>query len=507
MNGQANSGSSRGYYRHHRGRGGSSQNNESRPSSTSGRGGQRPPPGLRGRDIGLFYAQRQKAKSAEVNDVIHINDKQLRETEVLYQKMVDLEPRGSKTFFPKGQETSNFMESYRTNLQLNAEKNVKIDNNGWENHLLDDWESFEENKIKKEVNDEEAIKAEAVDEEDVQVPSRKIRRNREYEKMYKFRQKLPAFEKRSEIVNLIKNNKVVVISGETGCGKTTQVPQFVLDDAIESSSKKARIICTQPRRISAITVADRVAEERGEPLGRSVGYQIRLERKLPNSSKGSILFCTTGVVLQWMLSNPELEGTSHVILDEIHERDILSDFLIVLLKDLLTRRFDLKVVLMSATLNANAFSRYFNTCPAMTIPGFTFPVKEYYLEDILELTKYDLLKDLPPPKKVAKVWQKHTPRYKAKARQDSDFSEMIEPFIRDLESRGSYSRYTLSCLKHAQSEDINHGLISALIQDLHVGVSTGGILVINLKVEGLANKTPLKTTCFSLLLGFSSRLG
>ena len=103
---------------------------------------------------------------------------------------------------------------------------------------------------------------------------------------------------------------MVVISGETGCGKTTQVPQFVLDDALLSSAEgrgaaaeRTRIVCTQPRRISAISVAERVADERDEPVGgvsSSVGYQIRLESKLPRERGGSIVYCTTGVVLQWM---------------------------------------------------------------------------------------------------------------------------------------------------------------------------------------------------------------
>ena len=164
---------------------------------------------------------------------------------------------------------------------------------------------------------------------------------------------------------MIKDNNVVVISGETGSGKTTQVPQYILDSDVTNP----KIICTQPRRISAITVAERVAMERGESLGQSVGYQIRLESKLPKSNS-FILYCTTGIVLQWMKSNPSLNGITHLILDEIHERDLLSDFLMTLLKDLLSQRpKNLKVILMSATLNAHAFSKYFNKCPTLHIPG------------------------------------------------------------------------------------------------------------------------------------------
>ncbi|KAL1115561.1 hypothetical protein AAG570_005851 [Ranatra chinensis] len=93
-----------------------------------------------------------------------------------------------------------------------------------------------------------------------------------------------------------------------------------------------RVVCTQPRRISAISVAERVAEERAEKCGKSVGYQIRLEKVLPRNS-GSILFCTTGVLLKYMHSDPTLSGISHIVLDEIHERDTVSDFVICILRD------------------------------------------------------------------------------------------------------------------------------------------------------------------------------
>lgn len=103
---------------------------------------------------------------------------------------------------------------------------------------------------------------------------------------------------------------------------------------------------------------------------------------------GSVVFCTTGMLLKQMETDPFLVEYSHLILDEIHERDIMSDFLLTLIKQVITKRKDLKLILMSATLNSEKFSDYFGGCEHINIPGFTFPVEEYYLEDVLELTDF-----------------------------------------------------------------------------------------------------------------------
>eukprot|EP00050_Salpingoeca_kvevrii_P001156 m.163632 g.163632 ORF g.163632 m.163632 type:complete len:1019 (-) comp10307_c0_seq24:1459-4515(-) len=211
----------------------------------------------------------------------------------------------------------------------------------------------------------------------------------DFQAMLEFRRKLPAYQMRKEIVAAVAKSQVLVISGETGCGKTTQVPQFLLDDAIErGQGASCRIVCTQPRRISAISVAERVAAERCEPCGgASCGYQIRLESRAPREH-GSILYCTTGILLRKLVGDPTLAELSHIVIDEIHERDLLSDFLLIVLRDLVATRPDLKLILMSATLNAAQFSVYFGNCPTLEIPGFTFPVKEYWLEDIIPQIGY-----------------------------------------------------------------------------------------------------------------------
>ncbi|KHG03473.1 Putative ATP-dependent RNA helicase DHX57 [Gossypium arboreum] len=185
--------------------------------------------------------------------------------------------------------------------------------------------------------------------------------------MLEFRRSLPAYKERDALLNAISQNQVVVVSGETGCGKTTQLPQYILESEIEAArGASCSIICTQPRRISAMAVSERVAAERGEKLGESVGYKVRLEGMKGRDTR--LLFCTTGILLRRLLVDRDLRGVSHVIVDEIHERGMNEDFLLIVLKDLLPRRPELRLILMSATLNAELFSSYYGGAPTIHIP-------------------------------------------------------------------------------------------------------------------------------------------
>lgn len=140
-----------------------------------------------------------------------------------------------------------------------------------------------------------------------------------YQEMLKCRSALPTHNLKETILNTIKTSQVTVICGETGCGKSTQIPQFILDDWLSNfKNDHVNIVCTQPRRISAIGVAERIADERIEKIGNSVGYQIRLESKLSASTR--LTFCTTGVLLRRLGSDPQLTAVTHVIVDEVHER-------------------------------------------------------------------------------------------------------------------------------------------------------------------------------------------
>ncbi|GCB70883.1 hypothetical protein scyTo_0008704 [Scyliorhinus torazame] len=213
------------------------------------------------------------------------------------------------------------------------------------------------------------------------------------------------------------------------CGKTTQIPQFILDDSLTGPpAMVANIICTQPRRISAISVAERVAKERIERLGGSVGYQIRLESVKSSSTR--LLYCTTGLLLRRLEADPDLQGVSHVIVDEVHERTEESDFLLLVLKDLIMARHDLRIVLMSATLNAQLFTEYFNSCPSIHIPGYTFPVDQYFLEDALTMTRY-VLEDKSPYARTVKLNQ-YAESWGAKGKSNCNSVESFEEQLRSL---------------------------------------------------------------------------
>uniref|UniRef100_A0A8C0DZ77 ATP-dependent RNA helicase DHX30 n=1 Tax=Balaenoptera musculus TaxID=9771 RepID=A0A8C0DZ77_BALMU len=194
---------------------------------------------------------------------------------------------------------------------------------------------------------------------------------------------LPVDPHRDTILSAIEQHPVVVIAGDTGCGKTTRIPQLLLERYVtEGRGARCNVIITQPRRISAVSVAQRVSHELGPSLRRNVGFQVRLESKPPTRG-GALLFCTVGILLRKLQSNPSLEGVSHVIVDEVHERDVNTDFLLILLKGLQRLNPALRLVLMSATGDNERFSRYFGGCPVIKVPGFMYPVKEHYLEDIL----------------------------------------------------------------------------------------------------------------------------
>ncbi|CDK25523.1 unnamed protein product [Kuraishia capsulata CBS 1993] len=187
------------------------------------------------------------------------------------------------------------------------------------------------------------------------------------------RETLPVYSMRSKLVEGVRNNKFLVIVGETGSGKTTQITQYLAEEGL---ADKGLIGCTQPRRVAAVSVAKRVSEEVGCRVGDEVGYTIRFEDV--TSAKTKIKYMTDGMLLREAINDPYMRRYSVIMLDEAHERTIATDVLFALLKVAAQKRDDLKVIVTSATLDANKFSTFFDSCPIMQIPGRTFPVEIYY---------------------------------------------------------------------------------------------------------------------------------
>ncbi|KAJ7942755.1 putative ATP-dependent RNA helicase [Quillaja saponaria] len=256
--------------------------------------------------------------------------------------------------------------------------------------------------------------------------------------MKSFREKLPSFKMKSEFLEAVRNNQVLVVSGETGCGKTTQLPQFILEEEISClRGTDCSIICTQPRRISAISVAARISAERGEGLGEVVGYQIRLEAK--RSAQTHLLFCTTGVLLRQLFQDPELTGICAVIL-------------------------------MSATINADLFSKYFGNAPTMHIPGLTFPVAELFLEDVLEKTRYNIKSEFE------NIEGNSRRRRRLPESKKDPLTELFEGIDVDAHYN-NYSMPTRKSLEAWSGSQIDLGLVEATIEYICRNEGEGAILV------------------------------
>ncbi|KAJ1955416.1 DEAH-box ATP-dependent RNA helicase prp43, partial [Linderina pennispora] len=196
-----------------------------------------------------------------------------------------------------------------------------------------------------------------------------------YKKILETRRGLPVNKQRQSFLELVHNNQFVVLVGETGSGKTTQIPQYLLMDMLPQLDGKL-IACTQPRRVAAMSVAQRVADEMDVKLGKEVGYSIRFEDC--TSSSTILKYCTDGMLLREAMSDNMLTRYSAIIIDEAHERTLSTDILMSLMKNIARRRSDIKIIVMSATLDAGKFQKYFNDAPLLTVPGRTFPVQTLY---------------------------------------------------------------------------------------------------------------------------------
>lgn len=196
-----------------------------------------------------------------------------------------------------------------------------------------------------------------------------------YFSILRTRRDLPVHAQRQEFLDLYQKSQILVFVGETGSGKTTQIPQFVLYDDLPQTQGKM-VACTQPRRVAAMSVAQRVAQEMDVTLGEEVGYSIRFEDM--TGPRTIMKYMTDGMLLREAMNDHDLKRYSTIILDEAHERTLATDILMGLLKEVVVRRPDLKLIIMSATLDAQKFQKYFLNAPLLAVPGRTHPVEIFY---------------------------------------------------------------------------------------------------------------------------------
>ena len=194
-----------------------------------------------------------------------------------------------------------------------------------------------------------------------------------YYEILEKRKQLPIWEAYDTLIKLVEENQTIILQGETGSGKTTQVPQFLLESGL---AKRKNIACTQPRRVAAMSVAQRVADEMDVSIGDEVGYSIRFDDK--SSAKTRLKYMTDGMLLREAMLDPMLSKYSIIILDEAHERVLNTDILFGFIKEVLQAREDLKLIVMSATMDADKFQLYFDGAPVIDIPGRMYPVDIYF---------------------------------------------------------------------------------------------------------------------------------
>ncbi|KAJ3566644.1 hypothetical protein NPX13_g7061 [Xylaria arbuscula] len=190
---------------------------------------------------------------------------------------------------------------------------------------------------------------------------------------------LPVAEHREAFLEQYEKSPIIMLTGATGSGKTTQIPQYILEKFLqEDPTSKLKVACTQPRVVAATSVAKRVASERNVVLGAEVGYKVRFDNTTTDATR--LIYMTDGILTLELVADPTLSRYKCIIIDEAHERTVNTDILMAKLKGIATKRSDLKVVIMSATLDADKFKKYFGICPVCKVEGRTFPVEIYHLE-------------------------------------------------------------------------------------------------------------------------------
>lgn len=308
------------------------------------------------------------------------------------------------------------------------------------------------------------------------------------------RAELPVSQKRDELLQMINQNTYSVVSAETGSGKSTQIPQIILDDAIrKGKGGECRVLCVQPRRLAAELLGDRVAAERNEVIGETVGYEVRFRRKSPIRD-GNIMYCTTGILLNMLANDREkLQSLTHIMLDEVHVRETDIDFAMLLLKRHVdqcrsTGTREPRIVIMSATVNQDLFSSYFMNigpdgklipAPSLSISGRQYHVEQHYLDDILDAVSTSFKEK---PYLLYKVLDGEGESSTFLNKQYRDFGDEFDDEFGDIEEPGSATSTSLmeTHVTPTTLEECNVvpiGLITALVFHLLLTTNSGSILI------------------------------
>ncbi|SPN97699.1 probable pre-mRNA splicing protein PRP2 [Cephalotrichum gorgonifer] len=291
-------------------------------------------------------------------------DKQ-KKSDALYKRYVDKDEYGREKFVTEHDEWEREQAS-KAKAQINR---TEMTNDGSYDYVLDDAQYIRWNLDKRMAGEgklltkEQRAFAEQIDAAEKKAMS-----------IQDTRKSLPIYAYRDDFLAAMEAHQILIIVGETGSGKTTQLPQYLHEAGYTKNGMK--VGCTQPRRVAAMSVAARVAEEVGVKVGREVGYSVRFEDA--TSDKTVIKYMTDGMLLREFMTEPDLAGYSVIMIDEAHERTVHSDILLALVKDLARERPDLKLLISSATMNAQKFADYFDGANIYNIPGRRYPVDIFY---------------------------------------------------------------------------------------------------------------------------------
>ena len=304
----------------------------------------------------------------------YINEKgkidRRKKEQALYQRYVDRDEKGNEKYVGDGEE---FEREQLAMAKSQIADRQRVDEGQWE-FVFD-----ETQKLNFVMDTKLESDAKPLTKEQRMFNERLKAAESQVSKIEATRKSLPIYAYREELLKAIENYQVLVIVGETGSGKTTQIPQYLYEAGYAKDGLK--IGCTQPRRVAAMSVAKRVSEEMGVRLGQEVGYSVRFDNA--TCEKTRVEYLTDGMLIRVLLTSPDLAEYSCLMIDEAHERSVATDVGLAVAKDLLKLRTDMKLIISSATLNAQKFAEYFSDeegqpAPIFNIPGRAFPVQINY---------------------------------------------------------------------------------------------------------------------------------